>query len=474
MRRLIILILCVLSFNAFSEPPEPPLGFRWVLNLPFSDEFNGTELDGTKWRDYFDGWQGRTPARFKPYTVSVSDGNMQIKNGVLSPAEGNYTIAGGAVQSLSDQAYYGYYECRFKASRIMMSTTFWLSNRKVKLDETSCTTDTYSQELDISEVVGASAGKFEENMNSNTHYRHVPCGENQEIFYSNGTSSKLDSKVWEDYHTYACWWVDANSAKFYADDEFTASVDFNTTIDDTDPFDRPMKVNMVTETYDWATPYPSADDLNNDAINTSYYDWIRSYELVRVDEEVADQPSALPEIYDEQVEFIGEYLGLGTVKEYGFLMTYQANTDRDIYLVLKDRSGNVIGETVNKVLAGYGKRNFSLTLEEVPAEGNYTLSIDIKPIDGDEVISSKERSIVLGDVLSVDESEEIIFFPNPVSDQITINDAPEDAQYKIYDLMGSRLVSSKIKNQTIDVSSLESGIYFLKVGDGVIQKFIKK
>ncbi|WKX76605.1 hypothetical protein [Zobellia laminariae] len=33
-------------------PPKPPMGKRWVLNPDFSDEFNGTELDTTKWYDH--------------------------------------------------------------------------------------------------------------------------------------------------------------------------------------------------------------------------------------------------------------------------------------------------------------------------------------------------------------------------------------------------------------------------------------
>ena len=284
-RLLLIFSGLFLVTSLFADPPKPPNGFRWVLMNDYSDEFNGTQLDKTKWRDYFDGWAGRTPAKFMPGTISLKDGTMQIKNAVLDPAQGNYTIAGGAVQSLGEQAFYGYYECRFKASKIRMSTTFWLSNGKSLLDETtSCTTDKYSQELDIVEVVGGHTGtKFETNMNSNTHYRHIPCGQTSEIFYSRGASATLNSKVWEDYHTYACWWLNADSVKFYADDSYFSTVEIRKDIDPTKPFDRPMRVNMVTETYDWATPYPTADLLNNDAINTSYYDWVRAYQLVKVD-----------------------------------------------------------------------------------------------------------------------------------------------------------------------------------------------
>ncbi|RME95998.1 MAG: hypothetical protein D6766_01800 [Verrucomicrobia bacterium] len=48
------------------------------------------------------------------------------------------------------------------------------------------------------------------------------------------------------------------------------------------PFDRPMQINMVTETYDWM-PAPSEEELANDAINATYYDWVRVWVLVPED-----------------------------------------------------------------------------------------------------------------------------------------------------------------------------------------------
>ena len=45
------------------------------------------------------------------------------------------------------------------------------------------------------------------------------------------------------------------------------------------PFDRPMYMHLVTETYNWEAP-PTEEELLNDEINTSYYDWVRAYVLV--------------------------------------------------------------------------------------------------------------------------------------------------------------------------------------------------
>lgn len=282
---LLVLIFAFFSIVLNAQPPQPPTGFRWVLYEQYSDEFNGTFLDVSKWKNSFTGWQGRVPSKFEPTAVSVQSGNMEIKSGNYGTPQGSYTMYGGAVTSVKETAHFGYYECKFKTSKIAMSTTFWLSNSKQDYTPTPCTTDKYSQELDIVEAVGDTRStfpSFRQKMKSNTHHRYIACGASSETFYSNGTDSALlSSEVWQDYHTYGMQWHDDTSATFYSDGRKGETVLFNTTID-ANPFDRPMFMAMVTETYDWLTPYPTDSELNNNAINTAYYDWVRSYRLVPI------------------------------------------------------------------------------------------------------------------------------------------------------------------------------------------------
>ncbi len=619
MRRCIPIILFAFFLNGqlYSIPPEPVLGFRWVLVYDYSDEFNGTDLDRTKWRDFFDGWEGRAPAKFIPGSVSVHDGTMQIRNGVLNPAQGAYTMAGGAVQSLQTGAHYGYYECRFKASRIQMSTTFWLSNGKELLDATECTSDRYSLELDISEVIGGRTGtQWEKNMNANTHYRHIPCGESQEEFHSKGASKNLSSKVWEDYHTYACWWEDANSAKFYADDKLFSTIAFSKTIDDTDPFDRPMRVNMVTETYNWATPYPTEDELNNDSINTSYYDWIRSYKLVKVDEDLPEEvitpsmsnggfetgdftgwitwggnpvevvnnypysgdyavhiagpgapeqvisvkpntnytiscyskivsgsvkfglkegasgtlictdttyvkrtleftsdesgsvkvffyapgegdegyaddfeihetnPSQIEadsviEVFEENINFQDEDIIRQPSSTFSFILTFMANYDRTLHMQLKDNEDLLIGEETFEVLAGYGKRSYDMVLDQVPVTGNnYTLHAYLLPLEGTmkEALDSATFQFDIGPTGLETEKRNSgpVVYPNPASDQLFIRNMQAGARYKIYKLQGQELINGSLNQESIDIGQLEKGIYFIRLGEGVFESFVKE
>lgn len=91
------------------------------------------------------------------------------------------------------------------------------------------------------------------------------------------------------------------------------------------------------------------------------------------------------------------------------------------------------------------------------------------------------HNIVEGSALSViDETlTDISIYPNPVEDVLQIKTSA-DVTNKIatvFDVNGKRLSSTKLKTNTLDVSNLASGIYFLRIesdGKTIKRKFIKK
>jgi len=267
-------VVLVTSARAHGPPPAPA-GYVWVVNKAFSDEFDGDRLDKAKWHDHHPYWKGRPPAKFVPGAVSVANGMLRITNGPLGSPDGKFTIAGGAVVSRSAQALYGYYEARMKASRISMSSTFWLTNRP-KLEADGART---KQELDINEAVGE--GKKHPGrkhfMKSNTHYFHTKGGKRADKAVRG--QCRISPPAGEAFHTYGAWWVDANTIRFYHNGKHKFTIRPSTHYDKT-PFDRPMYMNLVTETYDWETP-PTPEELRDSSRNTTYYDWVRSYTLVK-------------------------------------------------------------------------------------------------------------------------------------------------------------------------------------------------
>ncbi len=222
-----------------------------------------------------------------PSQVSVADGHLVLRNAMLPKPiqDGKYTftIAGGAVVSKKIEAHYGYYEARMKASKVSMSSTFWFANPTKRNADGSRA----SQELDVVEAVGhrKRGWDFRETLHSNSHYWFT--AKDGERIKSSWKIKKLAAGTCplkpaadEAFHVYGVWWVDANHAKVYLDSEHKFTLTFATVFDKT-PFDRPMHLNMVTETYDWETP-PVPEELADDSRNATYYDWVRGWKLVPV------------------------------------------------------------------------------------------------------------------------------------------------------------------------------------------------
>ncbi|MEO0470617.1 MAG: family 16 glycosylhydrolase [Bacteroidota bacterium] len=282
----LLILLIVLLFHADvpAQLPSPPEGMQWELQVDYSDEFNGLNLDSTKWMNHHPYWVGRPPAIFLPSQVSVQNGYLQIQNKKLEQdsiyidRKGDsltYSIAGGAVVSKMQNAWYGYYSCRMKASRVSMSSTFWMKNRPFGECSKSVT------ELDIIEAIGGAKTypDFATHMKSNTHIFSYPC-EGEKTTFSEGNNAPIGGHVADDFHTYGAWWKNPNEILFYIDGVYQFTIHPAQDISET-PFDRPMWINMVTETYFWEIP-PTAEELADHSRNTTYYDWVRSYQLVPI------------------------------------------------------------------------------------------------------------------------------------------------------------------------------------------------
>ena len=277
MKNILYTALFLFSINLIAQTPEPPKGFKWVKNEKFSDEFEGDKLNEDKWHARSPYWiHGRPPATFRAYSVSVKEGNLQIKNSVLDRND-TYNIAGGAVGSVAKDAYYGYYETRMKASSISMSSTFWLKNKPLSED---CPRE--QQELDIIEIVGQQkrADDFRTKMHSNTHIFYTDCDGKKTVKSAGGKQTTIDPPADEAYHVYGCWWVDAKTIKIYLDGEYQFTMNPDTFLRE-QPFNRKMYMHLVTETYNWETP-PTPEELADDTKNTTYYDWVRSYTLKKI------------------------------------------------------------------------------------------------------------------------------------------------------------------------------------------------
>lgn len=257
-----------------------PAGRTWAPVERLSDEFAGNTIDQKKWqtepRGNGWGWQGRAPGIFQSKNVSVHDGSMQVRVGVLDEpivygTKYTFTYYGGIVRSIDPGQLGWYYECRMKANATEMSSTFWLMSKDDPIKKL---------ELDIQECVGKTselsddwARNWDKIYHSNAIHRrnkHNP-EDNQLQAYSD-----LSEKNCSRYFVYGAWWKSADEIRFYLDGQYMYSIHPEI------GWDVPAYLHMAIETYDW-NPVPEGGGMvaaGTPDERTTRYDWIRTWQLV--------------------------------------------------------------------------------------------------------------------------------------------------------------------------------------------------
>ncbi len=290
MKTLVARILSIFSLAAltavvvsagpqFVEGDDPkPEGSKWVPVEELSDEFEGSEIDRTKWQTAPIGndwrWEGRPPALFTEEAIVVEEGEMRVTVGVLPEmvftSGSEYTYEGGIVRAINPGHHGWYYEARMKANQTEMSSTFWLMtkytcDKKIELDIQECVGRT-------SELSDDWAKEWDEIYHSNVIHRHTDCHPEPTQRQS---SVVTDTKNWERFYVYGAWWKSPNEVQFFLDGKYVYS------IAPSKEFDVPAFLHMAIETYDW-NPLPEDGGLvasGTKEQRTTRYDWVRTWRL---------------------------------------------------------------------------------------------------------------------------------------------------------------------------------------------------
>ena len=243
--------------------PPAPDGYQWKVIPELSDEFSAKKLDGAKWLPYHPYWDGREPSHFASQNAATSHGILELRStssvknlaDVKNP-EKDVWVLSACVASRQPIARYGYYEARLKASRLPMTSSFWLQGK-------------YS-EIDVVEQVGASAKHpgLDQFMLMNSH------------FFSGGwNNDKATPNRWQmatgtadDFHIYGVWWKDEDTLWFYCDGKKAAEVKTG------GAFLEPMYLFFDTEVFTWEG-LPTVEALSDGTKNTMRVDWVRSWAL---------------------------------------------------------------------------------------------------------------------------------------------------------------------------------------------------
>lgn len=207
MKKFLVVIGLILSFFVQAQRPEhgpisdkkhlpEELGYKMVWN----DEFNGTQLDTTKWR--VRGVGPRAVAYVSPRAVKVEDGLLK-----LYALNENDTLFGSAVgtQGLF-MSKYGWYECRAQVQKSPggVWAAFWIQSAEIAKGEDPAE---FGAEIDILECFRKLGNDI---VSHNVHWAYGP---NQKS--TRGYQSYLKG-VGEGFHTFALEWF-PDKYIFYVD-----------------------------------------------------------------------------------------------------------------------------------------------------------------------------------------------------------------------------------------------------------------
>ncbi|WP_083905002.1 family 16 glycosylhydrolase [Rhodopirellula sp. SWK7] len=196
-----------------SPASDPSNSGNWILREDISDEFEGDEIDQSKWfvegqnGDYYI-WKGRAPSQFAPHNVTLENGKLKIRSqwepdfdfandeghegNTYRTHEGkDIPVTTGGVVSRK-RFLNGYMEVKSKPGDSAMTAAFWAIG--------------YESELDIYEQMGnPNDGNDiqEDSTKMSVHDWQPPAQRPTRKF---GYKKKLPYRVADDFHVFGCEW----------------------------------------------------------------------------------------------------------------------------------------------------------------------------------------------------------------------------------------------------------------------------
>lgn len=94
-----------------------------------------------------------------------------------------------------------------------------------------------------------------------------------------------------------------------------------------------------------------------------------------------------------------------------------------------------------------------------------TFRFKLSPSGGISTGSVFVDNIAVVSTLSVNDfnNDAVAMFPNPVKDKLTVKSAVDINKIEVYSILGEKVLSNNLSNNTLNMESLSKGIYLLKL-----------
>jgi hypothetical protein len=166
----------------------------------------------------------------------------------------------------------------------------------------------------------------------------------------------------------------------------------------------------------------------------------------------------------------------------GFVVssTLVAGYERVAFLKALDPANNYAdafnGTLTAPLVAG---QNFSITANNIPAGLIVQYGFRVFGRNGNPANEAANGNVVVGpSTLGINSAVKNTFsiYPNPTSSQINIDTIGEINSIEIHNLLGQKVLQSSSNNKTLEVSSLNSGVYLISVtvdNETTTKRFLK-
>ncbi|SHJ85554.1 Glycosyl hydrolases family 16 [Maribacter aquivivus] len=219
----------------------------WKLIKKYSDEFEGNNLNYSRWYPNNPKWKGRPPTYFHESNVSLKNGELVIKVNQHGAEKlpNEFTHSTGFIKSKT-KFLYGYFEAEAKLMDTPWVSGFWMTN----VDKDWWT------EIDICEnAPGVENNRHD--LNSNIHVFKSPK-EHGDVkkHFSRTKKYFFPEELQKDYHVWGLEWT-KEYIRFYIDGILFREAK-NT------HWHQPLEVNFNCESNKWFGALPDNNKLNGE------------------------------------------------------------------------------------------------------------------------------------------------------------------------------------------------------------------
>ena len=181
-----IILIFINSLSVIADNTILPSHSKWELT--FSDEFNDSKLDLTKWFVY-------NSKMNRKYMIGRYSANVKLENGILKlitrqPDKKRLKFTTGFIKSKNFTQKYGYFAARIRYAKVSgLNNAFWLVTEKLPKEK--------SFEIDINE------GHYPNEIVSTIH----TWSSNEKIKSITSKYYPQKTDLYRDFHVYACEWT---------------------------------------------------------------------------------------------------------------------------------------------------------------------------------------------------------------------------------------------------------------------------